>query len=99
MKKPRKLDIKCGDSKCEANLHCFRPTRSIRHDIESVCRSCGVDLVDWERLRRRAIKDINHTFETLQHEFIRHEFWHIPLNDKVKTTALRKGARDLKDYA
>jgi hypothetical protein len=61
------------------------------------CRSCGADLVDWKRLHRRDLKDAPHTFEALQHELIRHHFFHQKIDETAVRHAQRKGRIKLKE--
>jgi hypothetical protein len=89
------LKLKCTDSKCDADLHCFRPQRK-RGDNASekptdrhVCRDCGADLVDWETVHRRDIAEVETLFEELPKELIRHHFWHTPLPEAVVSKAYR----------
>lgn len=94
------LDIKCTSYDCENGLHCFRPTRSmVRNNKAGQCRSCGAALVDWDRVRRRDIKDAAYTFETLKFEMIRHHFWHVDIDDKAIYAAVRKGKVGLRAAA
>lgn len=68
-------------------------------DQRGKCRACGIDLVDWDRLHQREIEDVEHTFESLQHELIRHRFFHQPIDDGAIRHAKRKGRVKLKEAA
>lgn len=59
------------------------------------CRECGADLVDWNRVHERDIRDARHTFEMLRFELIRHAFFHRPLDETAINHAKRKGRREL----
>jgi hypothetical protein len=63
------------------------------------CRSCGVDLVDWDRVTRRDLADAAHTFEELRKERIRHYFWHIEIDERATRHARRKGNHGMRDAA
>ena len=63
------------------------------------CRACGADLVDWKLLHRRDSTDAAHTFAALQHELIRHHFFHREVDEKAANHAKRKGRHALKDAA
>ena len=76
--KPPPLDIKCTSTDCDNDLHCFKQLRKMTPDQRGKCRACGADLVDWKRLHRRDKSDAAHTFAALQHELIRHHFFHHP---------------------
>lgn len=83
------LGMRCGDADCEHGTHAFNdPHRDYqrkgrgRHFLEAgVCKACGADVVAWDRVHRRDIEDIEHTFASLRKESIREEFWQRPLND------------------
>ena len=94
------LKISCTASDCESGLHCFKATRAlIRADQKGVCRSCGVDLIDWERIHDCNIEDADFTFTSLEHEFIRHHFWHEEFDEKALNHARRKGRAKLYEAA
>jgi Domain of unknown function (DUF4186) len=97
--KPPPLDIKCTSVDCGNDLHCFKQLKKMTHDQRGKCRACGADLVDWSRLHRRDKNDASHTFEALQHELIRHHFFHRPVDEDAKRHAQRKGRIELKDSA
>jgi hypothetical protein len=61
------------------------------------CRACGADLVDWNRVTKRELTDVAHTFEELRKERIRHYFWHIEFDDDALARALKKGKEGLPD--
>lgn len=94
------LGITCTSTDCENGLHCFRRTRRMRTaGIHGPCRDCGVTLVDWERLVQRDVLDIDYTFEALQHELIRHHFWHVVIDLRAMNHARRKGRAGLREAA
>lgn len=98
-KKPPPLDIKCTSTDCDNDLHCFKQLKKMTPDQRGKCRACGADLVDWQRLHRRDKGDAPHTFEALQHEMIRHHFFHRPVDEDAMRHAQRKGRIALKDSA
>lgn len=92
------LKVTCTSSDCESDRHCFKATRQlVKENRAGVCRSCGVDLIDWRRIHRRDAGDVQFTFEQLRHELIRHHFWHLPFDERATQHARRKGR--LKLYA
>ncbi|WP_271669532.1 DUF4186 family protein [Bradyrhizobium sp. CCBAU 51627] len=97
--KPPPLDIKCTSTDCDNDLHCFKQLKKMTPDQRGKCRACGADLVDWKRLHRRDKGDAAHTFESLQHELIRHHFFHRPVDEDAMRHAQRKGRIALKDAA
>lgn len=88
----KKLEITCTSSNCESGLHCFRATRKMKEmNQRGRCRSCGVALIDWERLHRRDLRDTQHTFSALRREFFRHHYWHLDIDRRARNHARRKG--------
>ena len=83
MTEPEPLKITCTSSDCEADLHCFRPTRWKTPDPHPTCRDCGADLVEWERLHQRDFADYPFLFEELPKELIRHHCWHMDIPEHV----------------
>ena len=63
------------------------------------CRSCGAELIDWERVQRRDIADADATFAALQREWIRHHFWHRTIEEGAEFHARRKGRIRLRETA
>ena len=97
--KPPPLEIKCTSVDCDNALHCFKQLKKMTPDQRGKCRACGADLVDWKRLHRRDSSDAAHTFSALQHELIRHHFFHREVDEKALNHAKRKGRRALKEAA
>ena len=93
----RPLDIKCTNSDCGDDLHCFRKTRRMRPEQVGQCRSCGAELVDWERVRRRDVADAAFTFAALKRELIRHHYWHKTIDEEAELHARRKGRIKLRE--
>jgi hypothetical protein len=92
------LKITCTSTRCDDNLHCFRLTKRQRlQGPDGRCRSCDIELVDWSRVKRRAISDAKHTIAALQLELIRHHFWHLPLSEYAENYARRKGRLTLRE--
>ena len=90
------LKISCDNSDCGSNLHCFRKSSKMKFPA-GTCKYCGANLVDWQRVQKKEIKDANNTFEELKKEWIRHHYWHIELPQRAVNYALRKGRNDLRD--
>jgi len=97
--KPPPLDIKCTATDCKNDLHCFKQLKKMEPDERGKCRECGADLVDWKRVHLRDKADAKHTFASLQHELIRHHFFHLPVDDQAMRHAQRKGRIKLKEAA
>lgn len=94
--KPLKGKVRCTDSRCEDEKHCFKQQRRRRTEpLYGACRDCGVHLIDWERVHQRNSGDGHYTFEALKNELIRHHFWHETIDQKALDHATRKGRREL----
>lgn len=94
------LDIKCTSSDCEQGLHCFRRTVKMRESIPpGTCRSCGTQLIDIRRLHDRNLDDVQHTFDSLRMEQVRHHFWHTEIDQKAVNHARRKGRAGIREAA
>ncbi len=94
--------VTCRSTDCKNNLHCFLQASSKKStDKFGECRECGAGLVDWERVHKRDLGDVKHTFEALKREKIRHHFWHIDINQDQGAVnhALNKGRIDLRKAA
>jgi uncharacterized protein DUF4186 len=94
------LKITCTSSDCSNNLHCFLTTkRRAEQGKTGQCRDCDAELVDWARVSRRDLLDVQYTFEALRLEMIRHHFWHTPLSQRAINHAKRKGRAALRSFA
>jgi hypothetical protein len=92
-KKLTPLKITCTSSACDDGLHCFKQTKGQGSERVSggKCRDCGADLVDFPRVQRRRLNDLDYTFGSLKYELIRHHFWHLEFDLRAKNYARRKG--------
>lgn len=93
------LTITCTSADCADDLHCFKQLKRMKPEERGKCRFCGADLIDWERVRKGRLEDAAHTFEMLQHELIRHHFFHRDLDDTAARHAQRKGRSKLLEAA
>lgn len=92
------LNIKCTDTDCNSGLHCFKAKDEMAAKNKAgVCRDCGIQLVDWERVHSRDAHDVENTFAMLKLEKVRHFFWHLPLSQRAVNHARRKGKRGLRE--
>lgn len=90
--------IKCTSTDCKNDLHCFKATTKMKNNNEGgKCRSCGIELIDWDRLHQQDLTDAGHTFEALKSEMIRHHFWHVEIDQKAVNHARRKGRQGIRD--
>jgi Domain of unknown function (DUF4186) len=89
--KPLKGVKRCKKTDCAKQLHCFLKDRH-RKTPEGTCLECGAAPVDWHRVHRHDLKDVEYTIAALKREHIRHEFWcNIPWTPKATTFARKHG--------
>lgn len=95
------LDITCKSSKCEENLHSFHlnKTEIKKFDGKRPCKDCGADLIDWERVRKRDLNDIDFTLTSMKKELFRHVFWNNPIEPGAITKAQQHTHEQLKQKA
>ena len=90
--------ITCTSTDCNKDLHCFRRVRprkgmSYRY---GVCFQCGADLIDWDRIDKRDLADVDYTFKSLKYEMVRHHFWHKEIPENVEKKARKTGLNGLR---
>lgn len=97
-KKLAPLKITCTSTACDDGLHCFKQTKKEGKERVSggKCRVCGADLVDFSRVQKRSLKDLEYTFKSLKFELIRHHFWHLEIDLRAMNYARRKGITGLR---
>ncbi len=95
------LGVKCTDSDCGNDLHCFKRTRAMARENapRGECRACRQHLVELDRTRQRRPGDRDYLLQSLHKELIRHHFWHLPLDQKAFDKAVRNGRRGLHEAA
>jgi hypothetical protein len=100
---PLEERITCSSTRCDRGLHCFRKNFKKRRPRPGetyrnvVCNQCGAALIDWDRLDKKDLSDVQYTFESLKKEMIRHHFWHVEINVDVIRKAERAGLRKIRD--
>jgi len=86
---------RCKLTDCAHDLHCFLKDKK-RHTPDGTCLSCGAALVDWPRVHRRDLADVEHTIRALKYEHIRHDFWcTVPLTDRAISFATKHGRKGI----
>lgn len=89
--------VTCSSYDCERDLHSFRSRRPrISGYRNERCFACEADLIDWQRLDRRDLSDVDYTIEALSKELIRHYYWHKPLDETAVNHARRKGLKGMR---
>lgn len=87
------LKVRCTDSDCDNDLHCFKRTRRMveQNAPRGQCRQCHQQLVELDRTRQRRSEDGRYLRFALEKELIRHHFWHLPMDERAQAHATRKG--------
>lgn len=95
------LDISCTSTKCDDNFHCFKHSQKAfeKYKKDGVCRVCGANLVDWNRVHSKDLDDHEYTFNALRYELIRHIFWHANIEVDAINKAKKRGLDNLKEHA
>lgn len=86
--------VACDSTDCENNRHCFRQEqrRRIKTDRHGACIGCGAALIDWPRVHRRELLDVEHTLAALKLENVRHFYWcQVEIGERAVNYARRKG--------
>ncbi len=91
------LKLRCTNTDCENGLHCFLQKTLKPRPLGGPCRDCRQDLIDFPRVQACSLGDIDHTFDSLSKEWIRHEFWERPFDQYAINRARRKGMRALRE--
>jgi len=93
--------VMCSSSRCDLDLHCFRRKRPRSQSYRNgTCVSCNVDLIDWERLDKRNLKDSKYTISALKRELVRHYYWcHVDIDEQAINHAQKLGLEGLRDWA
>lgn len=91
----------CSTAECEKELHCFLERAMAENGMKvskkpGACLYCEAELVDWDRIQKNDITDVEFTFMSLKYEWIRHNYWHIPFDLRAMNHARRKGKIKLK---
>lgn len=90
--------VTCTSTNCITGLHCFKFHKTkMNPEQKGTCRECGADLVDWDRVKKRDLSDIDNTIESLKYELIRHFHWHTTIDEKAVNHARRKGRNGMID--
>ncbi len=92
--------IRCSSHDCENDLHCFRTQRPRNRSYRNGrCIACGVDLIDWNRIDKKDLKDADYTIQAIQYEMIRHEYWHNTIDEHALEHARKNGLQQLRSDA
>jgi hypothetical protein len=94
------LKITCRSTDCANGLHCYiQKKKQAAGRAHGPCRECSANLVNWDRVHAQNLADVAHTFEALKTEYIRHHYWHVPLDEVAINHARRKGRAGMREAA
>ncbi len=92
------LKISCTKTVCNKDLHCYQPKGHGSGGNFGSCRTCGKELVEWDRVHRRDPQDINYLVATMATEWIRHHYWCEPYDKEALVRARVLGRRELQEW-
>ena len=95
---------RCHKTDCSSGLHCFvrgkKQGRKLNTPSDGSCAECSATPVEWKRLHRRNVDDIEFLRRSLDTERIRYEFRHVsPLTQFARDSATRFRERGLHQAA
>jgi hypothetical protein len=86
------LNLTCTTTACLLGQHYYGPKRRKYSPYEpGSCRTCGVELVDWQRVYEHQVADSAYVFGMLQTECWRHHWWHCDFDPRALAHASKKG--------
>ncbi len=95
------LDVKCTTTRCDDNFHCFKTSQKMikKFGTKGVCRDCGENHVDWNRVHKNDIADSGYTFDKMKIELLRNICWSMPLDEETVQLAKHRGKKNLREKA
>jgi hypothetical protein len=88
-----------GNQDCSVGLHTYHGSKRLNAQGHPICKYCGADVIDWERIHRRNIEDVEHTLTQLKADYFRYQWWTREIDEAAKRHALRKGLINLERAA
>jgi len=95
--------VVCSTTKCEDNLHYFKTNMrkkasGLKKTYRNVtCVECNESVIDWKRIDKKDLNDIDHLIESLQKEYIRYVYWKKKIEPNAITKARKKGLNRLRN--
>ncbi len=86
-------------SDCANGLHSFLHSPLKNNKGHHCCRNCGADVIDWQRVHQRDIRDSEFIIQELRKEKWRNDWWNKEIDLGAINHALRKGEIDLRRFA
>ncbi|MBS1628679.1 MAG: DUF4186 family protein [Bacteroidetes bacterium] len=97
----RPLEVQCQHPNCEEGFHYYTgPTkRAAKKGWSGGCKDCGDKSIDWERIRKRDLNDLQYTFDSLKKELLRNVCWVNTLEEGVIPFARKRGKNAILQHA
>lgn len=90
------VKVKCRDTDCKNDKHCYRPKRWDEEGRTGTCHACGDNGVDWPLLRGRDLSSVESIFGQLRRELIRHVFFTAPLDAAAREDVRKHGVAEIR---
>lgn len=95
--------LTCTSFKCDEGLHTFlknfrgrKRTDDVSYRSEA-CTNCGVKIIDWKRLDKRDLSDVEYTIEALKKELFRRRYWARSINQELIKSIMEKELSDIRN--
>ena len=85
------------DDKCARGLHTYFRSLATNDAGHSVCGACGKDAIDWKRLHKRDIGDVEYTIAQLKTDRWQHGWWSREIDAKAMQHVIRKGLTGIEE--
>jgi hypothetical protein len=79
------------DDRCIRGLHTYFRSPAINDRGHPICGSCGHDDIDWKRLHKRDIGDVEYTVAQLRTDRWQNGWWSGEIDAKAMQHAIRRG--------
>lgn len=88
-----------NSSNCNHGLHTYHKSHNLNAMGHRICKYCGEDSIDWDRIHRLDFRDVGYTVSQLNTDSFRHYWWNITIDERAVNHALRKGIQQLRKAA
>ncbi len=85
------------DERCDDGLHKYYKSPAANYRGYPICSLCGEDTIDWERLHKRNIGDVEYAIAQLKTDRWKYKWWMKEVDPKSVRHATKKGPAGIKD--